>query len=238
MEHVNGESLTTMIQRLRTLPPLLVADYLAQICSALAYAHQRGIIHRDINPSNIIVQANDQVKVLDFGLACPEGTEDFENSGTAHYMAPEQIDGDPVTACTDIYALGVTAYEMVTGKRPFQAENLQGLLELHLTRDIPDPAEIVPQLPDELRSFIMQAGRCDPGQRYQDVDQALQALAPLIQRSGLTHNHLTIEEQKMSTLFLVYNQENQLELNRLVESFSSQAQALGVKVKLADFKDL
>ena len=238
MEHVTGEPLTSMIQRLRMLPPLLAADYLTQICSALEYAHQRGIIHRDINPSNIIVQPNDQVKILDFGLACPEGTEDFENAGTAHYMAPEQIDGDPVTARTDIYALGITAYEMVTGRRPFQTGNLQKLLELHLTRDIPDPAETVPQLPDELRSFIMKAGRCDPGRRYPDAGQALQGLNPLIQRSGMVHSHLTIEEQRMSTLFLVYDQKNQLAMNRLVEAFSSKARELGVKVKLADFKDL
>ncbi len=238
MEHVNGESLTSMIQRLRLMPPLLVADYLGQICAALDYAHQRGIIHRDINPSNIMVQTNDQIKVLDFGLACPEGTEDFENSGTAHYMAPEQIDGDPVTSRTDLYALGITAYEMVTGRRPFQAESLNDLLEMHLTRDIPDPAEFVPQLPDELRSFIMQAGRCDANQRYPDAGQALQALQPIIRRSGLTHNHLTIEKQKMSTLFLVYNQRNQMALNRLVEEFNRKAQALNVEVKLADFRDL
>jgi tRNA A-37 threonylcarbamoyl transferase component Bud32 len=238
MEHVAGEPLTNMIRRLRMLPPLLVADYLAQICSALEYAHRCGIIHRDINPSNIIVQPNDQVKILDFGLACPEGTEDFENAGTAHYMAPEQIDGDPVTARTDIYALGITAYEMVTGRRPFLAENLQKLQALHLTRDIPDPAEIVQQLPGELRSFIMKAGRCDPSRRYPDVGQAAQDLNPLIQRSGLTHSHLTIEKQKMSTLFLVYNRKNQRELNRLLEAFSSKARELGVKVKLADFKDL
>jgi len=238
MEYVTGEPLTTMIKHLRMLPPLLTADYLAQICSALKYAHRRGIIHRDINPSNIIVQPNDQVKILDFGLACSEGTEDFENTGTAHYMAPEQIDGDPVTARTDIYALGITAYEMVTGRQPFQAENLQKLLDLHLTRDIPDPAEIVPQLPDELRSFIIKAGRCDAGRRYTDADQALQDLYPLIRRSGLIHNHLTIEKQKMSTLFFVYNRKNQLELNRLVEEFTSKARKLGVKVKLADFKDL
>jgi len=238
MEYVKGESLTSMIQRLRLMPPLLVADYLGQICMALDYAHQRGIIHRDINPSNIIVQPNDQLKVLDFGLACPEGTEDFENTGTAHYMAPEQIDGDPVTARTDIYALGITAYEMVTGQRPFRAENLKDLLDMHLTRDIPDPAEIVSALPDKLRAFILEAGRCDVNRRYQDAQEALQALSPIIKRSGLTHNHLSIEQQKMSTLFLVYNQRNQLALNRLVEEFSNKARELDVKVKLADFKDL
>lgn len=238
MEHIKGESLAKMITHLRVLPPRLAADYLIQVCAALEYAHERGIIHRDINPSNIIVQPNDRVKVLDFGLACPEGTEDFENTGTAHYMAPEQIDGAPVTGRTDLYALGITAYEMVTGRRPFEAQSLQALLELHRTSDIPDPAEVVLQLPDELRTFILTAGRCDPKRRYKDAAQARQALRPLIQRSGLTHNHLTIEEQKMSTLFLVYDQRNQLALNRLVEEFSSKAQALNVKVKLADFKDL
>ncbi len=238
MEYVKGEPLTNMIQRLRKMPPFLVADYLGQICSALEYAHGQGIIHRDINPSNIIVQPNDQVKVLDFGLSCPEGTEDFENTGTAFYMAPEQIDGDPVTARTDIYALGITAYEMVTGQRPFETDNLQQLLELHGTTDIPDPADIVPHLPDELRSFIIKAGRSDSRRRFTDAGQALQALAPLIQRSGLSHNHLTIDKLKMSTLFLIYNQKNQFELNRLVEEFSSKAQELNVKVKLADFKDL
>ncbi len=238
MEHVNGESLTSMIHRLRRVPPLLVADFLGQICTALDYAHQRGIIHRDINPSNIMVQPNGQIKVFDFGLACPVGTEDFENTGTAHYMAPEQIDGAPVTAGTDLYALGITAYEMVTGSRPFQAENLSEVLEMHLTKDIPDPADVVPHLPDELREFILKAGRCDPSRRYSDCGQALRVLDPILQRSGLTHNHLTIEKQKMSTLFLVYDQKNQLALNRLVEEFSSKAQALDVKVKLADFKDL
>jgi len=238
MEHVRGESLKNMIRRLRVLPPQLAAEYLGQICAALWYAHERGIIHRDINPSNIMVQPNDRVKVLDFGLACPEGTEDFENTGTAQYMAPEQIDGEPVTGRTDIYALGIAAYEMVTGRQPFQAQNLQELLQLHLTRDIPDPAEIVPQLPEELRSFILTAGRCDPERRFPDAAQARETLIPIIQRSGLTHNHLTIEEQKMSTLFLVYDQRNQLALNRLVEEFSNKAQALNVKVKLADFKDL
>ena len=112
MEYLKGDSLKEMISHLRSIPAKLTVNYLLQICSALAYAHQHGIVHRDINPSNIIVQPNDQIKILDFGLACPAGTEDFSNTGTAYYMAPEQIDGGPVDQRTDIYALGITAYEI------------------------------------------------------------------------------------------------------------------------------
>jgi eukaryotic-like serine/threonine-protein kinase len=102
MEYLKGDTLNQMIERLRVLPHPLTARFLMQICSALAYAHGQGIVHRDINPTNIIVQPNDQVKVLDFGLACPTGTEDFSSLGTAYYMAPEQIEGDPVDGRTDV----------------------------------------------------------------------------------------------------------------------------------------
>ena len=238
MEHIPGESLKDMICRLKSLPPRLAVHFLAQLSSALEYAHQRGIIHRDVNPSNIIVRPSDQVKILDFGLACPIGTEDFANTGTAHYMAPEQINGEPLDPRTDIYALGITAYEMVTGKCPFPENSLKELLDLHLTCDIPDPGQIVPGLPDKLRAFIRQAGRRDPKQRFQDAGQAMVALRPLLNRTGLSHSQLEIEKRKMSTLFLIYSEHNQLELNQLMEDFSSKALKLGVDVKLADFRDL
>jgi serine/threonine protein kinase len=171
-----------MICHLRAIPPKLAANFLVQICSALAYAHQSGIVHRDINPSNIIVQPNDHLKILDFGLACPAGTEDFSNTGTAYYMAPEQIDGRPVDQRTDIYALGITAFEMVTGRRPFCEDNAKALLDLHLTQDVIDPGHIIPDIPDELRRFILKSARRDPDQRYQDMDQAMAVLSPLVHR--------------------------------------------------------
>ena len=238
MEYVRGDSLTDMISHLRTLPAKLVVNFLDQICSALEYAHQRGIVHRDINPSNIIIQPNDQLKIFDFGLACPTGTEDFSNTGTASYMAPEQIEGDPVDPRTDIYALGITVYEMVTGQRPFPEDDLKSLLDLHLSHNIPDPARIVPDLPELLRNFIIKAGRRNPAERYQNVAEAIEDLQPLVGEFGLTNKELSMEKRKMASLFLIYKDEHQLALKELMDDFSTKVQNLGIVLKAADFRDL
>lgn len=238
MEHVPGNSLKEMIQRLRRLPAMLTADFVYQISSALEYAHQQGIIHRDINPSNIIVQPDDQIKILDFGLSCPAGTEDFANTGTAQYMAPEQIDADPLDGRTDIYALGITAYEMVTGKLPFQHSDLNALLKMHTTQDIPDPAEVVPDIPEALRDFILTAGRRNPQQRFASMRQAIDALEPLISTRMQIRRLKRSDHGRLSTLVMAYTTEQQADLDRLLASFSTQAQALGVKVKIGDYSDM
>lgn len=238
MEYVAGDPLGEMIKRLKTIPPILAADFLSQICTAFDYAHKQGIIHRDINPTNIIVQRNDRVKILDFGLACPVGTEDFGDAGTAHYMAPEQIRGDPVDPRTDIHSLGISAYEMVTGRRPFREDNLKALLNTRLNRDIPDPAEIVPDLPEELRQFILKAAHRDPEQRYRNAGQALEALSPLVKGLKVTKNNLSFEKHNMSTFFLIYKGEHQAALNQLLDEFSTKVQELGVELKVADFRDV
>jgi eukaryotic-like serine/threonine-protein kinase len=237
MEHVVGDPLSEMIKRLKTIPPHLVVDFLVQICSALDYAHQHGIIHRDINLTNIIVQRNDRLKILDFGLACSVGTEDFGNTGTAYYIAPEQIRGDPVDPRTDIYAVGICAYEMVTGKKPFPEKDLQTLLNMTLTRDIPDPVDRVPELPDELRRFILKATQRNPEGRYRNAGEAMGALSPLLKNPGVAKKNLSFEQIKMSTFFLIFKDEHQPELNRLIEEFGTKAQKLGVEIKIADFKD-
>ena len=109
------------------------------------------------------MQPDDQIKILDFGLSCPAGTEDFGNTGTAQYMAPEQIDADPVDGRTDIYALGITAYEMVTGRLPFQHSDLNELLKMHTTHDIPDPAELVPISPGSCANLYLPPDGAIPG---------------------------------------------------------------------------
>jgi CRP-like cAMP-binding protein len=238
MEYLKGDSLKDMICHLRAIPPKLTVDFLIQICSALAYAHQHGIVHRDINPSNIIVQPNDHVKILDFGLACPAGTEDFSNTGTAYYMAPEQIVGGPVDPRTDIYALGITAYEMVTGRRPFPEDNVKVLLDMHLSRDVTDPGLINQDIPDELRRFILKSARRDPAQRYQDMQQAMAALRPLVQWSRPSKNGLAIEKKISFSLFLTHSGDKQSALKRLVDEFKANARELGVDIKMTDSQDL
>jgi len=238
MEYLKGDSLKDMIRHLRVIPPKLAVNFLAQICSALAYAHDRGIIHRDINPSNIIVQPSDRVKILDFGLACPSGTEDFSNKGTPYYMAPEQIDGAPVDPRTDIYALGITAFEMITGRRPFPEDNVKELFDCHLTRDVMDPLEFNPAIPRPLQQFILKCARCDPNQRYQDMNQARAALKPLMQDFRMPGDNLSAEKSKRSSLLLTYTDKNQAELTRLVEAFQAKARELGAEVDVADSQDL
>jgi tRNA A-37 threonylcarbamoyl transferase component Bud32 len=238
MEYLKGDSLKDMIRRLRIIPPKLAANFLIQICSALAYAHGGGIIHRDINPSNIIVQPNDRVKILDFGLACPPGTEDFSNAGTPYYMAPEQIVGEPVDSRTDIYALGIMAFEMVTGRRPFPEDNVKELFDLHRTRDITDPGEFNPDIPQELQRFILKCARCSPDRRYQNMHQALAVLQPLMPNFRLPDDRLATGKRKRSSISLTYTDKNQQELTRLVEAFKAKARELGVDVDMADNQDL
>jgi len=232
MEYLRGDSLKSMIAHLRVIPPQLAAKYLVQICSALAHAHKRGIIHRDINPSNIMVQPDDQVKILDFGLACPSGTEDFSSLGTAYYMAPEQIEGDPLDPRTDIYALGITAFEMLTGRRPFEAESANATQDLHLTQEIADPGEIVSGIPDELKNFVLKAVRRDPEQRYQDMDQAMAAIQPLIQSAGFPKPALEKDEKQSVSLKLSYANIEQSALQQLMEDFKEGAAGMGITVDI------
>nr|WP_054032319.1 protein kinase [Desulfatitalea tepidiphila] len=235
MEQVKGEMLKTLISRLGTLPPGLAARFIRQIGAALAYAHQRGIVHRDINPANIIVEPNDRIKILDFGLACPTGTEDFTGLGTAAFMAPEQIEGGPLDGRTDIYALGITAFEMLTGQRPFPEDDPKRLLKLHLTRDITDPKILDPHIPEPLRRFILTAGRRDPDQRYGNMDQAMAELQPLI-ADYPAPGHTTVLDQRNDhvSLMLTLAGKQGINLEAVADALRAEAHRLGATLSFND----
>ncbi|MCP3875131.1 MAG: protein kinase [Desulfobacteraceae bacterium] len=171
-EYLEGEPLNDLIDRLKTIPSELALYYLIQLASAMAFAAQKGLIHRDINPSNVIVLANDQIKLIDFGLACPAGTDDFQMGGNFNYLAPEQIDGEPADFRSDIFSLGVTAFHMVTGRLPFSEKNPAKLMKKMRTSPIPDPCIFVEDISEKLCLFIKKACQNDPKNRFQTPDQA------------------------------------------------------------------
>ncbi len=239
MEYLEGVPLDYVLEKMERLPPRRALDILLQVCAGLAYAHENGIVHQDIKPGNIFIQPDYRAKIVDFGLAVRPGTvDDLCWPGSVLYAPPEKIQGDPVDERSDIYALGITTYEMVTGQRPFAGNDPSEVMSLHVNMDVPDPRRSIPDLPEELSNFILRATKRDPSERYDNVPQILQALQPLAQQMGLTR-HLQVKEQrKMMSLFLFYQDEHQLTLKRLVEEFTNELKKIGADVRAADFKDI
>jgi serine/threonine protein kinase len=170
MELVDGVSLEeTLRQGPVDLP--VAAGYLHQILTALAFAHARGVIHRDIKPANILIDTSGAVKLTDFGIARPEGAVHLTGRGlavgTLAYMSPEQIRAEEVDARSDVYSLGILAYEMVTGAHPIQADTQHAMMNAQLNVMPRDPARVNPRVPRALATAIMRALAKDASQRFQ-----------------------------------------------------------------------
>ena len=238
MEFVEGQTLKDLIRQEGFIAFPRVVGFLVQICAGLQYAHRQGIIHRDIKPSNMIVRQGDQIKILDFGLSCPFGSKDLDFPGSLPYMSPEEIEGTALDQRADIYALGITAYELVTGQRPFPEDDLIALMKMHLERDIPDPVQFRADLPDGLRQFIFKACAREPAHRYAEIKQAADDLKPLANKFGSTPRPLVPQKRCMTTLHLFYSEKQQLALKQLMEEFSVKAQEIGVDLKAAEFREV
>jgi eukaryotic-like serine/threonine-protein kinase len=186
MELVEGRPLNSLIPK-EGLRPDLVVRYGAQIAAALAHAHDRGIIHRDIKTHNVVITPSGQVKVLDFGLARFYGNREFAEAtrstqsaidanaivGTLPYIAPEILRGEEASARSDIWSLGVTLYEMSTGNRPFRGETTFELTAGILREPL---SPLPPQLPEGLRTVIEHCLEKEPGHRYQRAGEVRAAL--------------------------------------------------------------
>jgi serine/threonine protein kinase len=179
MEFLEGRPLNEVIKG-RTLPVSEAAEMCAQVAEALGYAHSRGIIHRDIKPSNIILTPDNRIKLTDFGIARIEDPEAAQQTqagdilGTPVYMAPEQVMGQKADGRTDLYALGVIAYEMVTGNRPFGGGNIAAIFQ-SITHEPPeDPMKAGHFDNRELADIILKSLSKDPAGRFQ-TGQAMAA---------------------------------------------------------------
>ncbi|HWR36477.1 MAG TPA: serine/threonine-protein kinase [Clostridia bacterium] len=179
MEYAEG---TTLCAKLRP-PGITITEglfYVSQVLSALAYAHKHGVVHRDIKPSNIVIGVDNIVKVVDFGIAVSGRDARLTVSGNVvgsfHYMSPEQIGGSEVDARSDIYSVGVTLYEVVTGKLPVDGPNQYAIMTGHLNHTPAPPGEIDPHVPADLSRTVMKALAKNPNARYQSAEELLSDL--------------------------------------------------------------
>jgi serine/threonine protein kinase len=181
MEYVEGSTLKDLInQKGRfTVPEAFSVG--RQVASALAFAHSRGLVHRDVKPQNILVTPDGQAKVTDFGIARSMTTSQLTRTGmvigTVHYFSPEQAQGKPLGPESDIYSLGIILYEMLTGHLPFDAENAIGIAMQHIHSSPPSPWDYNPDLPARAVAVVMRALEKDPEQRYRDAAELAGALS-------------------------------------------------------------
>jgi serine/threonine-protein kinase len=179
MEYVEGRTLAACVEQ-GPIPAVEALDYISQVLDALSYAHGQKVIHRDIKPSNMMLTPQSVVKLMDFGIARsgrdPSLTTTGTTMGSLYYMSPEQVRGEVVDYRSDVYSVGVSLYEMVTGQRPFQSDSDVAIMAAHLQQMPKPPIELRPGLPKALSDVIMTAMAKNPAQRFQSADAFRAAL--------------------------------------------------------------
>jgi len=181
MEYVRGSNLKLLLQQSEPLPFEFVVSIVSQVADALDYAHSRGVIHRDVKPANILITADNKVKITDFGIArlgSSNLTVEGQLLGTPNYMSPEQIQGREVDHRADIFSLGVVLYEMLTRRKPFQGENLTVVTHRIVHEPFTPPGDLLRGLPAGLGEVLARALEKEPARRY----PAASALAADLQR--------------------------------------------------------
>src|SRR5207244_3641953 len=183
MGYVDGETVRERVERAGPLSPRLAMKLLQEVAWALAYAHQRGLIHRDVKPDNIMIEsATERALVTDFGIAL--GNREGESRGggggggsgggvvigTARYMSPEQACGEPVDARSDLYSLGATFFYALTGRAPFEGTNLPAILTKHVYETAPPVQAVRPEVPAKLAGLVDRLLRKAPAERFQTAD--------------------------------------------------------------------
>ena len=175
-EYIRGQTMKDMLDFRTSIPIAEAVSYMLQLTSALFYAHQHNIIHRDIKPQNIFVMPDGTIKLGDFGIAQAEGVDDgltktSEIVGSVHYLAPEISQGKPASIQSDIYSAGVTFYELLTGHVPFDKDTPVNVAVAHIKEKFPPVKKYVPNCPKEIEKIISNATKKRLAERYKGADE-------------------------------------------------------------------
>lgn len=180
MELVEGEDLSTIVRRSGALPPRAAARLVAQAARALAAAHDKGVVHRDVKPGNIMVTRDGRVKVADFGIARALSEAALTLPGTTlgsvHYFSPEQARGELATPASDIYSLGIVLFELLTGRRPWTGDTAAAIATARLTGAVPSPAKVHGGIPPSLDAIARKAMATSPQDRFASASDMADAL--------------------------------------------------------------
>ncbi len=183
MEYVDGVTLASRLQQ-GPIPPADAVNYSEQLLGALSYAHKLNVIHRDVKPANMMLTPKGVVKLMDFGIARPNNEAGMTVTGTTlgslNYMSPEQVRGEPVDQRSDLYSMGVSIYEMVTGQLPFRGHSNYSVMSAHLQEQPQPPIVLRPDLPNGLSEIILMAMAKDPKDRFQSAEAFSNALRSVV----------------------------------------------------------
>ncbi len=194
-EYVKGQNLKEVLDFRSSLPLQEAIDIMMQLSAALSYAHQRGIVHRDVKPDNLYVMGDGTIKLGDFGIAQTDSSAQLTSQGSeivgsVHYLAPEITSGKPATAQSDIYAAGVTFFELITGHVPYLKDKAIDIAIAHVKEKFPSPKKWLPNCPREVERIIFKCVKKNPKERYADANELYNDL------KALKDNPKAIKEKK------------------------------------------
>ncbi|MEN8241535.1 MAG: FHA domain-containing serine/threonine-protein kinase [Chloroflexota bacterium] len=230
MEFIHGKTLKQFIteyqERQIRIPMVRTMRIVYSVGLALAYAHQKNMIHRDVKPANIILEDAGRVVLTDFGLSRLishlDGDASTGFSGTPAYIAPEQALGKVSKPRADIYSLGVIFFEMLTGRQPYEAQNPMAVAMQHITGEVPAPKDFFPEIPDEINNIVRQATAKNTNQRYSTMNEFLQ---------DLTKVRLKVRTARLPTASLTFLQDSPDQVSQWAPPDQSEPKA-GKQVSL------